>query len=57
MAHRLHLLAETVKKEPKIVDSSFDFLNLASFLTPEENVPRPRCRTSGRQSGSSWTPK
>jgi hypothetical protein len=39
MAHRLHLVADSVKKDIKIVDSSFDFLNLASFLTPEENVP------------------
>lgn len=38
MANRLELLNTQVKKEPKIVSSSFDFLDLGSLLTPEENV-------------------
>lgn len=35
MSNRLDLLSEQVKK-PKIVESSFDFLNLSSLLTPQE---------------------
>jgi hypothetical protein len=39
MASRLDLVNSQIKKETKIVSSSFDFLNLGSLLTPEENVP------------------
>jgi len=35
---RLDLVSESIKKENKIVDSSFDFLGLSSFLSAEENV-------------------
>ena len=39
MSKRLELIAESVKKAPPfIAASSFDYLNLASFLTPQENV-------------------
>jgi hypothetical protein len=37
MSNRLELLSEQIKQQ-KIVESSFDFLNLSSFLTAEENV-------------------
>ena len=38
MANRLELLSERIKKVPRIVSSSFDFLELESLLTKEENV-------------------
>lgn len=39
MAQRLEFLSEKIKKiPPPYVDSSFDFLNLSSMLTAEENV-------------------
>lgn len=39
MANRLQLLSEKIKKTPPpYVDSSFDFLQLSSMLTAEENV-------------------
>lgn len=33
MSQRLQLLSEQVKKTPKFVDSSFDFLGMQDFLT------------------------
>lgn len=39
MAQRLEFLSEKIKKiPPPYVDSSFDFLNLSSMLTAEEDV-------------------
>lgn len=35
---RLELLSEKIKQHPPYVDSSFDYLNLPSLLTHEENV-------------------
>jgi hypothetical protein len=53
MANRLELLSHNVKKEVKIVDSSFDFLGLSSLLTPEENVLLFIYRKSARPSANS----
>lgn len=36
---RLELLSEQIKQIPPYVDSSFDYLNMGSLLTKEENVP------------------
>jgi hypothetical protein len=39
MAHRLQFLSEKIKKSPPpFVDSSFDYFQLSSMLTAEENV-------------------
>ena len=38
MSKRLEFLAEKIKKPPPFIDSSFDYLNMSSFLTHEENV-------------------
>lgn len=38
MAKRLDLLSQKIKKTPPHIDSSFDYLNLSSFLTKQENV-------------------
>lgn len=35
---RLELLSEQIKQIPPYVDSCFDYLNLASLLSREENV-------------------
>ena len=39
MSKRLELLSQRIKQVPPYVDSSFDYLNLSSLLTHEENVP------------------
>ena len=41
MSKRLELLSQRIKQVPPYVDSSFDYLNLSSLLTHEENVPPP----------------
>ena len=35
---RLEILSEQIKQVPPYVDSCFDYLNLGSLLTHEENV-------------------
>lgn len=39
MAHRLEFLSEKIKSSPPpYVDSAYDFFQLSSMLTAEENV-------------------
>ena len=52
MTNRLELLNHHVKKETKIADSSFDFLNLGSLCTPEENVFIISSRKSAERLGT-----
>lgn len=35
---RLEILSEKIKQTPPYVDSCFDYLNMGSLLTHEENV-------------------
>lgn len=35
MSKRLELLSEKIKQVPPYVDSSFDYLNMSSYLTHE----------------------
>ena len=44
MANRLELLSEQIKKTPKIVSSSWEYLDLHELLTPEEEKFRQQWR-------------
>lgn len=54
MANRLELLSERIKKVPRIVSSSFDFLELESLLTKEENVDNRSFRILDWKLENSW---
>lgn len=41
---RLEILAEQIKQVPPYVDSCFDYMNMGSLLTKEENVSNCLCR-------------
>lgn len=50
--NRLNLLSEQIKQIPPYVDSCFDYLNLGSLMTREENVLSVLVSKSGKGSGS-----